>query len=101
MSSAKHTPGPWRVWRDQDPKEPVQICGMESDFVCEISGINTNREANASLIAAAPELLEALDGFLELCGQGVFQVDNCDQGDVIRWTEKARAAIAKAKGGQS
>lgn len=53
------TPGPWRVWRDQDPKERFQIIGMESDFICEIDELNTQRVANARLIAAAPDLLEA------------------------------------------
>lgn len=48
-------------------------------------------EANARLIAAAPELLEALEGFVSVYG-----VD-----DVPRWMQvrdKARAAIAKATG---
>jgi hypothetical protein len=42
-------------------------------------------EANARLIAAAPDLLEALDGIL-------FELGEC------RMTEKARAAIEKATG---
>lgn len=94
MSVTQHTPGPWRVWRDQDPKEPFQICGMESDFICEISGINTNREANARLIAAAPELFHMLDTLVNLhdgladAGEGITDQD---------WAE-ARNVIAKSKG---
>lgn len=46
-----------------DPKEPVQIIGMDTDFICQIDGVNTNALANARLIAAAPELLDALRWF--------------------------------------
>jgi hypothetical protein len=60
MSEPKFTPGPWKVWKDMDPKEPRQIIGMETDFICEISEINTNRDANAHLLAAAPELYAVL-----------------------------------------
>ena len=63
-------------------------------------------EANARLIAAAPdlkeqrdELLEALEGMLneygciEECGKENFDVPHGS------WCEKVQAAIAKAKGG--
>jgi hypothetical protein len=52
------------------------------------------QEANASLIAAAPELLKALKKALNESG--------CD-GDLCcyEWHDVARAAIAKAEGGDS
>jgi len=54
----KHTPGPWKV--DPDYLEEV-IC---SEFVSILpyctSGFEEEAEANAKLIAAAPEMLEAL-----------------------------------------
>jgi hypothetical protein len=51
-------------------------------------------EANAQLIAAAPDLLEALEVFIELhpCTNG------CEPDDMTCATSKAKAAIAKAKG---
>ncbi|EMC4315914.1 hypothetical protein VEL92_004252 [Cronobacter sakazakii] len=51
----------------------------------------SEKEANARLIAAAPELLEALKSIMELQTRGyVVLGDKC--------TEMARAAIAKAIG---
>ena len=49
-------------------------------------------QANAALLAAAPELLDALRGMLEVFGDefGIGSSDTCDA---------ARAAIAKAEGG--
>ena len=51
--------------------------------------VNRNAEANARLIAAAPELLEALEDIIE-------QLDTCEGGYYV--SAAARAAIAKAKG---
>ncbi len=54
----KHTPGPWeslddcvRVDRPNDPDHHM--------MVCSIPGFLTGNKANARLIAAAPELVEA------------------------------------------
>ena len=67
MSQAKHTPGPWQVTIDcganviraaeKEVRDGV-IAYMFSDYVASTwGGVN---EANARLIAAAPELLEVL-----------------------------------------
>lgn len=63
------------------------------------------RDANASLIAAAPELLEALEDMLITCEHGDFSQagashNGLHEGDVIAamYMDKARAVIAKAKG---
>lgn len=52
------------------------------------------RDANAALIAAAPELLAALE---ELVCNFVNEAPHCSEG----YTFKARAAIAKAKGAKA
>ena len=63
----KHTPGPWRIEEDfavenlSDPtylkiKGSHLICKLQ---VCDDADIRREQEANARLIAAAPELLEA------------------------------------------
>jgi hypothetical protein len=80
--NTKHTPGPWRIWRDMDPKEPVQIIGMETDFVCTIDGTNTNADGNALLISMAPTLEARLQAALksdafhtEACGAHQHHID--------------------------
>lgn len=53
----KHTPGPWYYSNPVSPKGKHLIVNEQADVIAEIK---TNEEANAILIAAAPELLEAL-----------------------------------------
>ena len=95
MSETKHTPGPWCL-SDESPMiiedECKVIVGSASTY--PNSGYfpgQKEAEANARLIAAAPELLEALEKALD---------DSACDGDQCgtEWHELARAAIAKAKG---
>jgi hypothetical protein len=83
---SNHTPGPWNVNGKQS------IRGANSEYIARTNW--QNGEANARLIAAAPELLEALmlaDQHLRtLYPTGV------EQGDYI--CSAVRSAINKAKG---
>lgn len=56
----KHTPGPWAVNEDGWKVESEKEHGWVNDGwgICVTHG--SDREANARLIAAAPELLQAL-----------------------------------------
>ena len=82
--NTKHTPGPWKyiTWHGQHGVHDA----MDND-VCETFG--EDAEANARLIAAAPELLEALEYLLSQFGR-LDHLTDYSAGD------KARAAIAKA-----
>ena len=92
MSEAKHTPGPWladgaSVYEERD--DFSVICNFWSSSLPEW-------EANARLIAAAPDLLEALE-------QLVIEYDDVELADaepssLTAAFNAARAAIAKAKG---
>ena len=98
MSETKHTPGPWRVAPRSDYPEHadinvdagtrgyVALCGKAGD---------EEAEANARLIAAAPELLEALR---EVVACYVVRING--KVDVRRAAalDRARAAIAMAEG---
>lgn len=93
----KHTPGPWK-WVELEfcgkyhalqDQSGVVICDDGSASGEYSPEIDVNG-ANARLIAAAPELLEALEYMLETCPG----IDNA--GDEAR--KQARSAIAKARG---
>lgn len=91
----KHTPGNWSV-KDREYRSYIKSGGVIVAHCDEGSNKslwpNTQeRLANASLIAAAPELLAALEYMIEVCPA----ID--PQGEDAH--ERARAAIAKAKGG--
>ena len=92
MGETKFTPGPWTFegrtiyaleeagWRRGEPV-------MRNRFDCSVQGPfcpDAEKQANAHLIAAAPDLYDALDYLL-----------NDDTHDA---REQARAALAKARG---
>ena len=95
MSTATHTPGPWKfdggeVWAPQGrgPDHAANVCKMTGD--------SQSRAANASLIAAAPELLEALRRMVDMFERHLDGRVGPDDA-AGRW-DSARDAIAKAEG---
>lgn len=95
MSETKFTPERWRVWRDQDPKEPLYIEGMESDFICQLCMENTQAVANARMIAAAPDLFQLLTESIDIMER---QVDY--SGELASILTRAKALLAKIGGAQ-
>ena len=98
MTQAKHTPGPWVEQPEPDGAFTIWAGERQlSEIQPDDMGDALPAEANARLIAAAPELLDAL-------WQIVTDAEiDCDTVEIalgalsdIRAT--ARAAIAKAKG---
>lgn len=95
MSQEKHTPGPWEVWQlaeDSDPEGRRIITADEGET--EVCGI-VPHEADAILIAAAPELLEACQAFVTAY-EKPHQLEKTDTA-----LRLAKAAIAKANGEQT
>lgn len=88
-NNTKHTPGPW--WVDDNGcvaaghGDTYETIAIMHDWQGD-----SEREANARLIAAAPELLEALRAVLDEIDE-----NECGQSLSVR-IGKARAAIAKA-----
>lgn len=90
----EHTPGPWHIGKD------TRIIGANSQRVA----VCDNNEAtpglvNAALIAAAPELLAALNGILPFIAQS-----SASEGGAVKYSaavraaDAVRAAIARARG---
>ena len=105
MTTTKHTPGPWECYipsigvnpNDTDDKgnyywqiEPQTIT-FDEQYLC-IAGWMS--EANARLIAAAPEMFEALEFFVERFSPVEHELIFSKRHAL----QKARAAIAKATG---
>ena len=86
---SRHTPGPWAIYVNAPSDIVIRKMSKDGYELCSIARVSSGY-ANARLIAAAPELLEALQSVL----------DNClDSEGLCAAHAKARAAIAKAKGG--
>ena len=97
--NTKHTPGPWEVY-DMQWTGTVAIAKVLSDGSRHLVVGPYIDEANARLIAAAPELLEALQAIV---GKGIAglpeRYDDLTTVDVpllVKAIWNARAAIAKA-----
>ena len=72
---ATHTPGPWRTDGLYDGPR-VYVAGPDDITVARCNHAertNEQAEANARLIAAAPELLAALRDFLKYSEKKIFQ----------------------------
>ena len=106
MSNAKHTPGPWIL----DITPAVAPCCFIIRAKSETCGAlvpvatihnSTRTEANARLIAAAPDLLAALEQVIETIDalkQLGADLGRGEHGDTDEVWNAASAAIAKAKG---
>lgn len=97
---SKHTPGPWHVCTATHPDlGPIRAVATQEgdgvDCVCIVDQLPGCDEstANALLIAAAPDLLEALK-----LADATLLGANMNAGVVER---KVKAAIAKATGEQA
>ncbi len=55
-----HTPRPWEIFKRPDGGIGVRHSATGNHPVCDVFYMNSTGEANASLIAAAPDLLAAL-----------------------------------------
>ena len=90
-----YTPGPWHLdeYDDIATQGGLAVAG----YYRGIKGIE-NPEANARLIAAAPDLLEALQAAENWLGE--FGADSPDTG-LQGLVKQARTAIAKALGQES
>ena len=98
MSTAKHTPGPWQArWQDPiDVDDCARIAIETAPDAGDIAGIHHatrgEDEANARLIAAAPDMLAALQRIAEYPRQ------RNDELSIAGARAIAAAAIAKATG---
>jgi hypothetical protein len=95
---SKHTPGPWKA-TFEDYRWVIDCQGEfgPKKALAVTAGFYPKHEANARLIAAAPELLEALKmGYADT--MDYIQRNHLSGAENNRWLVLARAAIARAEG---
>ena len=125
MSQVSFTPGPWQVKHpEHHPWEVIanidgpddgrfhydSICDCDQDSKSKLDSEET--KANARLIAAAPEMYEALEATAEALAVSLGRLGVCGEGDAkdhradaesfggSRALGLARTALAKADGAQ-
>jgi hypothetical protein len=92
--STQHAPGPWYAFEgydDDDPQYTVES-SVTIAYIRE-STFNPNPKATAQLMAAAPDLLDALRIAHDHIDMDALEVSHCKD------AKRIRAAIAKAEGG--
>ena len=110
LNETKHTPGPWKVVKPNNPGPQQEndrlIATKDKKHVAEIFQYQNHKNqngpslANARLIAAAPELLEALKNMVDVFQHAYNSPDiaGC-AGDIVMdkaWLN-ARDTLAKVK----
>lgn len=115
--AAKYTPGPWRLLDDAGHPANIRIGSTRRPHVAKVYAESLDRdpncEANARLIASAPDLLEALKDSLasliaaiSLLERGSKKAAPSDKmfdqmlADYQASADRARAAIRQAEGGE-
>ena len=101
IGKPRHTPGPWEIVAPALQKTGARIGGKNGEFICDISRHDGNKfwyhEWDARIIAAAPDLLAALENarnVLAAIATGDLATIERDSPALAQ----CRAAIAKAKG---
>jgi hypothetical protein len=90
MNTPQHTPAPWQV----SPYGNITSKSLTVAKVEQMPGnYESEKQANARLISAAPDMLEALQSCLDY-----LLLDSMMEEDAAPEIEKIRKAISKAKG---
>ena len=100
---SKHTSGPWTIYRKTRTYAFIRGVGWDG-FARVVKRLDGDDEdspegmANARLIAAAPDLLEALDDMLETYGDKYDDEGRVKFSSELEMIGRARAAITKVEG---
>lgn len=106
MSEPRFTPGPW--WNEsgtihcKNPKVWTGEChscvhpAIVNDVYWKSDNPDAEHEANAALVAAAPDLYAALEKIRTICESLCGDAD--EQCAIIEIREIAKSALAKARG---
>ena len=99
MENSKHTPGPWKTieldgrlyinpYRDS---EEYALIAKITGYIGSSGKRQEHKQANARLIAAAPEMLGLLEEAVKACRCNIGQDAPC-------WACRTRALLAKIEG---
>lgn len=92
-----HTPGPWNIGKYPINDYAYAVYGKDNSKIAQLEKFDQQyqeeEEANANLIAAAPELLEALSDLENYSELVLSEIDSSQSG----WYYQFQAAIQKAR----
>lgn len=100
--NTQHTPGPWNAINAmvRDGTGQIRIADCEVSYQLPV----LTMDANARLVAAAPDMLAALQAAIDC---GMVPISSALEGGAVKYSahvrvaDQIRAAIAKAIGGEA
>ncbi len=103
----EYTKGIWKIHKEvlNSPQPEYIYGGPDNTHICDFRKLNPNlidevleqQQANACLIAAAPDLLTALETMSLIYQDSLIDGKSCNCQRCLDANEKAQATIAKAK----
>lgn len=98
---SKHTPGPWKYRGTLRTYivEPVSSSSHVQRVAVVSKDIFAESQFNARLIAAAPDMLSALEEMVELAAPNIYPQPDKPNSSWAK-LQRAKSALAKAKGAQ-
>ena len=93
---SEHTPGPWRTNGEGVFRDCIGGVAQIAHIGSAAYG-DDEKSSNAALIAAAPDMLAELEDMTDVAEKAIIASGTDSEFAAIR-VERARAAIAKAKG---
>lgn len=102
-TASQYTPGPWFIANDGSVRAPYRGhqpgIGIAKMMCFGAHDVHMAKEANARLIAAAPDLLAALEAMLEIA-RGI-EADTMGDDETVAICKGAAELVAWTKGVQS
>lgn len=101
-TSPTHSPGPWYIGSPKIDDQNIIFSETKDLFVCSTNPDDPSQDANARLIADAPELLDHLKHIVEMARSVSANWENGDLAVAVRNLERiassAEVAIHRAEG---
>jgi hypothetical protein len=97
---SEHTPGPWHAYKPTGEYHHWISAGADCRDIASARGGSSlaEQEANANLIAASPDMLNALRRILPYCMETNINPEPTPLYEYYHASKAVRAAIAKAEG---
>ena len=98
--TAKHTPGPWHLSECATQTTRAGIVSVDGLHITDVNGYgmtDSQNQANATLLAAAPAMYEALQGALK----NIDRLNDKRSAYRAQWIKAVQVALAQAEGRQA
>ena len=103
MNTSKHTPGPWHLSECATQTTRAGIVSVDGLHITDVNGYgmtDSQNQANATLLAAAPAMYEALQAIVQACASRTYKevLHTAEGKKLFLAYEQSCKALAQAEG---